>query len=282
MKSAFYTLFHTMLAEKGAEATARFARECGFDSVEFYCDMLENVSAIKDRAEAEEVKRVLDAEDLPVVCCSVAYDAIALPDAEKTMRPCTEVAHALGSPFLHHTLLIQPDPADSEDDIKRKLSIAADAAVAIAKMADAYGLICIYEDQGKYVNGIQNFSFFFENVKSRVQNVGVCADLGNILYVDEAPEPFLRHFAPEVKHLHVRDRIYCKEEIVGAAHVTRSTHGAYLIDTPLGEGSINIPECVSILKAAGYRGACALELPFHLSDEEGLKKAVSYLANIPF
>lgn len=270
MKPAFYTTFHTMLAEKGAKETARRTREYGFGSAEYYCDAVVGSSVIPDVAAAKEVRLALENEGLYMACVSVAYDAIVCPDAESVMQKYAEIAKELGSPFLHHTLLIHPVKADGQNEIRRKLSLAADAAVRIAKMADAFGLTCLYEDQGMYVNGVENFSVFFEDVKSRASNVGVCADLGNILCVGEKPAPFLSRFIEDIKHVHIKD----------CAPVPTEADGWYrLKNLPFGEGEVDIPACLNILKEGGYRGAYALELAPELSTDDGISAALCYLSD---
>lgn len=268
MNSAFYTTFHTMLAEKGAKETARQTREYGFGSAEYYCDAVVGSSVIPDAAAAGEVRLALENEGLYMACVSVAYDAIACPDAESVMRKYAEIAKELGSPFLHHTLLIHPVKADGQSEIRRKLSLAADAAVRIANMADAFGLTCLYEDQGMYVNGVENFSVFFEDVKSRASNVGVCADLGNILYSGEKPVPFLTRFVGDTKHVHIKDCTTINEE--GVRRIK---------NVPFGEGEVDIPACLAVLKGAGYSGDYALELTPELSTDDGISAAIHYLSD---
>lgn len=270
MKPTFYTLFHTMLAKNGAAQTAVYAREFGFGGVEYYCDAVADVSVISDVAMAKEVREAMSAEGLKVDCVSVAYDTLRLPDSEHAMRKYAEITAALGSPYLHHTLLIQPVHTDDRDEIAHKLSLAADAAVKIAKMAEDYGLVCLYEDQGKYVNGIKNFSTFFEDVKSRAGNVGVCADLGNILCSGEKPAPFISRFIKDIKHVHIKDCSPVPTEINGWFK---------LKNLPLGEGEVDIPACLNILKDGGYCGAYALELAPELSSDDGIASAIRYLSD---
>ena len=276
MKFALYSRFQTMIAEVGVEETARFAIAHGLRGVEFYCDAVCDVSAIPTVEAAKETRRVLDAYGLPMVCVSTAYDAVLRPDAVGTMQKYLEIAAALGSPFMHHTLLISPDKNDTPDDILRKVDIAADKAVAIAHAAKELGLTCIYEDQGRYVNGVARFGRFFNNVKSRAENVGVCADLGNILYADEAPEVFLSAFRADIKHVHVKDYLH-KAGINPGMYWKPTQGGAYLRNTMVGHGIVNFAACMDVLKEIGYDGYFALELDHPEPFEDGIAQAISYL-----
>ena len=277
MKFAFYSRFETMLAEVGVQKAAEYARSLGLDGVEFYCDAVANVSAIPSVADAKEVRAVLDAYGLPLVCVSCAYDAIACPDAVGTMRKTVEITSALGAPFLHHTLLIHPVKGESEAEILRKIDLAADAAVGIAEVAKEYGLTCLYEDQGRYVNGREKFGRFFESVKSRAANVGVCADVGNILYADEEPEEFLPHFADDIKHVHVKDYLRKRVPTSPGQGWKPTRGGDFLRNTVIGHGVIDFPRVMAFLRKIGYGGYFALELDHPEPFEDGIKQALSYL-----
>lgn len=277
MKFAFYSRFQTMLAEVGVQKAAEYALSHGFDGVEFYCDTVANVSAIPTVADAKEVKAVLDAYGLPMVCVSCAYDAVACPDAVKTMQKTIEITSALGSPYLHHTLLLASAKGETEAEILRKIDLAADAAVKIAHAAKEYGITCLYEDQGGYVNGHENFGRFFENVKSRAKNVGVCADVGNILYADEEPEEFLPYFADDIKHVHVKDYLRKRVPTSPGKGWKPTKRGDYLRNTIIGHGVINYERVMTFLREIGYDGYFALELDHPEPFEDGIEQALSYL-----
>ena len=260
MKIALYTQFHTMLLEKGIAETVRYACERGFSGVELYCDAIFDVSAIPDVKTAKEVRRALEDGGLSMVCVSAAYDAVRCPDAVGSMKKYIEIAEALGSPFLHHTLLINPVLTDTDADVERKLVLAADAAVAIAHAAKDHGLTCLYEDQGRYVNGVARFSRFFRDVQSRAENVGVCGDLGNILFADEKPEDFVKAFLGDIKHVHVKDYLHKKSPIAPGPIWKRTHAGNFLRNTVVGDGVVDLDACMRLLKEGGYSGAFALEL----------------------
>lgn len=277
MKFAFYSRFETMLAEAGAQRAAEYALAHGLDGVEFYCDAVANVSAIPSVAAAKEVRAVLDAYGLPLVCVSCAYDAVACPDAVKTMQKTIEITSALGSPFLHHTLLINPVKGESEAEILRKIDLAADAAVKIADVAKEYGITCLYEDQGRYVNGHEKFGRFFENVKSRAANVGVCADVGNILYADEEPEEFLPYFAKDIRHVHVKDYLRKRVPLSPGKGWKPTAGGDFLRSTVIGHGVVNYPRVMALLREMGYDGYFALELDHPEPFEDGIAQALAFL-----
>lgn len=277
MKFAMYSRFQTMVEEVGIQKTAAFAREQELEGVELYCDSIADVSAIPNVGVAREAKNVLDAYGLPMVCVSCAYDAILCPDPGKTMEKYLQITKALGSPYLHHTLLVTPCGNDTESEIMQKIDLAADSAVKIAKMAQDFGITCLYEDQGGYINGRVGFGRFFENVKSRVHNVGICADIGNILYADETPEDFFPVFAEDIKHVHIKDYLRKQVNTSPGKNWRPTKKGDYLRNTMVGHGVINYADVMAFFKEIGYSGYFALELDHPEPFEDGIDQAIHYL-----
>ena len=176
--------------------------------------------------------------------------------------------------------MLSPAKEDSEDEILRKIDLAADAAVAIADVAKEYGITCLYEDQGRYVNGCERFGRFFGNVKSRAGNVGVCADVGNILYADEEPEDFCSAFAADIRHVHVKDYLRKRAHTPPEKGWKPTRGGDYLRSTVIGHGVVNYPRVMALLREIGYDGYFALELDHPEPFEEGIAQALSFLPTL--
>lgn len=278
MNYTLYTTFHTMVEEKGIEATAEYACSFGFSSVELFSMAKGRCAAVPDVKAAKEMRRVLDSYGLSMACSSVFYDAES--ETLDDIREKIEIAAVLGAPYLHHTLLPEAPKEGTHEEFLRRIAVAVDAAELIAREAKKYGICCIYEDQGRAVNGVEGFGAFFRKIKERADNVGVCADLGNILYVNEPPQPFLRAFAEDIKHVHIKDYL-ARPATEGAAPGWRLTKdGSYLKDTLVGQGIIDLKECLSIIKASGYTGAYALELCHEESIDLGIRTAMDTVDRI--
>ncbi len=288
MNYTFYTGFTGMLGCEGAQKTAEYAKKLGFSSVE----VLESIGAghsyvISDPKTAGEVKRIFDAYGITVACYSVGCDVYGNPAAEDALVYHAEIAAALGCPYLHHTLktgLTMKADAPSVDDV---LEDVTTAAIRIANRTKPLGVTCIYEDQGMYANGIANFGRFYREVHRVCDNTGVCGDFGNILFVDEDPAAFLRAFASDIRHVHVKD--YLRKNFaqhkdsagaVPAGGWYPTLHGQYLRDTTVGAGIIDIPACMKVLSDAGYNSAYALELCHPEPFEDGVRIAMQYLDRI--
>ncbi len=263
MYYAIYDPFTDLVRARGVEEAALYARKHGFRAVEFLGTLY---PPVPDVAAAREARRILEDHGLTVACYSVGTTLYRAPAEEDKLLRHAEIAAALGSPFLHHTLVATLRPLPDEPSFDEVLADILPRAERVARFSAGLGLTCLYEEQGFYVNGIKHFSRFFGEMKRRCANVGVCGDWGNILFADERPEEFLRAFAGDIRHVHVKDyRVSVPTEVVDA-RALRSRTEAVLTDVPLGEGVVDAAACLSILREAGYNGALALEIGARFPD----------------
>ena len=282
-----YTGFSSLVKREGIEEGARFASEMGFSSVEFF-DMAgrEGYAHVFDGvASAKAAKKALSDRGLSVSCYSVGGNLVSIKDGvhrkEQTvaeLKNHAKIAAALGSPFLHHTLifgLTVPPAAPSLDDV---LMPTVDAAVDVARYCEELGLTCIYEGQGMYFNGVEAFGRFFREMKKHCPNVGVCGDLGNTFFVDEAPVDFFSAFADDICHVHIKDYRYTRTPSDKDAYAFRSRGGAYLKSALVGAGDANVGACLEILKQHGYRGAFSLEDDSDMPLSERISAARAFFA----
>ena len=103
MQFTMYSRFNPTLAKLGADATADYAANLGFSSVE----VLETTSpghpsVIPDRETAKNIRRIFSEHGLTVACYSVGTCIYRSPEAEESLKYQAEIASELGSPFLHH------------------------------------------------------------------------------------------------------------------------------------------------------------------------------------
>jgi sugar phosphate isomerase/epimerase len=263
MKFSFYSGFNQMLAERGLDATAAWAQENGFSAVEFLNLPIENWhNGVDSVSQAQNVRKTLQSYGLTTACYSVAVNLLNGSAAVEHLKRQAELAAELGSPFLHHTLidsLLLPQDAPTFQEVFPRV---LDGASEVARYCETLGLTCLYEEQGLYFNGKKNLGKFFQAMKKCCKNVGVCGDFGNILFVDESPDSFLKAFKKDVKHVHIKDYTTALtiENREDKEAWLRSRKGVYLKDVPLGEGVINAQKCFKILKKAGYDGFFSLEL----------------------
>ena len=213
MKITMYSYFSDLVRQKGIEEAADIACSFGCEAVEFI-DVYERPSVIKDEDTAREYRRVLEEKGLKVACYSVAIhvvspesDGLDETDAERYLMHSAKMAAAVGSPFLHHTLVLTYKYNENSyvrdfESVKKSL---LPHTCAVADLCNSLGLTVLYEPQGVYVNGRENFTSFYSEMKRLGKKVGVCGDMGNSLFCDWLPEEFFEEFASEIKHIHAKD-----------------------------------------------------------------------------
>lgn len=173
------------------------------------------------------------------------------------VKAYARVAAAMGSPYLHHTLMPTLDAWAASVPFDWALQHTAGAAREIAEYAAGLGVTCLYEEQGFVFNGCERFAALLDALGPQA---GVVADLGNIYFVDETPEAFVRRFAGRVKHVHAKDYLLrgAQREFPGEEWY-RTRAGNYLRGASLGCGEVPFREILRTLAVAGYDGYYSLE-----------------------
>lgn len=280
MHFSMYSKFTDYVTRNGIEEGAKYAVSLGLTGVEFlaitsrptYCP-------IPNPEEAKKVKEVLDRYNLPVTCYSVYTNLWSEEGAEEAMMRQADIVAALGCKLLHHTLL----PGDLHEGMPTYAEVVdkvVDSAARIADYAKTLGITCIYEDQGYYFNGVDNFKDFFSRLSARCSNVGVCADFGNILFVNEHAHDFLANFAMDVRHVHIKDYIQKKADVCPGKFWVYAKDGYWLRETMVGSGAVDFEKCIKLLKDAGYDGAISLELNHKEPFEDGVEQAIEYYTRL--
>ena len=278
MKFTMYSGFSERVLQYGIENAAEYASQLGFSSTEVFVDGFDEESnPFLSVAVAKQAKDVLEQYNLPVACYSVCADLWKNPNGEKFLMKQVEIAAALGSPYFHHTLLPWIPLAEDAPGYREGIEEIVEATVRIADYANTFGITCIYEDQGYYVNGVEGFKGFWDEMKRRCRNVGICADLGNILFVNEKPQDFLVEYIKDICHVHVKDYLWKKSKSAPGKYWIEAKDDSWLRGTMIGDGVIDIEACMNILRDAGYQGYFALENSHPEPYEEGVKQAMEYL-----
>lgn len=281
MNFTMYTRFGKMVSEEGIEKTAEFAVKHGFSGVE----MLNNFDGsvpdpFRNVKEAAAARSVLDNYCLSVDCYSVACNLMGGEKVIDYVKEKIDVAAELGCQYLHHTLLVGVKRGTRSDDFQEKITVSVEGAEKIANYADTLGITCIYEEQGYYVNGVKGFGAFFSEMKKRCKNIGVCADMGNILFVGERPEDFLKEYVSDVKHVHLKDFLHKKSSESPGKYWYYQSENNWIRDTMIGHGIVDFEACLQIIKESGYKGAFALELDHPEPFDAGIAQGMEYASRI--
>lgn len=280
MNVAMYTGFTRMVEQAGLEKTAEYAAGLGFSSVEMLSNgFSSNPGVIPDVEAAARARVILEKKGLSVACHSVYTDLWRNEGAVHRTMELVEVAAALGAPYFHHTVLTGDAGAEDAPDFADAVEAAVETAERIANLAEKFGITCIYEDQGDYLNGVEGFGAFYGEMKRRCRNVGVCGDVGNVLFVGEQPEKFFETYKKDICHVHIKDYLQKEAEESPGRYWKKAAGGNWLRETMIGDGVVNIAACMKILKEVGYQGAFALENGHPEPYEAGVAQAIQVLKN---
>jgi sugar phosphate isomerase/epimerase len=281
MKFAMYYGFCELLREKNIPDTISYLKERGLSGVEFIFsgkdpskDLVGNIYT------AQKLREAFNKEGIDV-CCYSAYCDVYDKDEIPAALTRIEIAAALGSPFFHHTLIPQMSFPIDPEDFEQRLPYTLDVAEKIANHAEKHGLTVLYEEQGRYFNGVKNFGAFFNEMKKRCPNVGVCADFGNIFFAGETPEQFIEAFINDIKHVHIKDyHLKTFDECATAPEGWSLAKIGYTSHAMIGEGIVDLEKCLDPLKKSGYDGFYSFEMCHPVPIDEGIRHATSTLTKI--
>lgn len=278
MKLTSYNQFASEFRHDGIRAAAEHAARLGFEWVETL-DFLPSGNRVPIyENDVDECRRILDALGLRVACASIALDRCDRSPEEILDAAYREIEFAarLGSPCFHHTLVLSLRPLADAPSYAQMLQAVLPNANRIAARCAEYGMQCLYEPQGMYFNGVNGVRGLLDAMREEYSNVGVCMDIGNSLFADEAPLDVVKAFAGDTVHVHVKDYLALPEAIEDRKGYF-SRGGVWLSECALGEGACDLPACLAELRRGGYDGTVSLEIN---GDDGEILRAMEYLRSI--
>jgi 3-oxoisoapionate decarboxylase len=107
--------------------------------------------------------------------------------------------------------------------------------------------------------------------------LGVCLDTGNNLRLFEDPLSVVKKLAPFARATHIKD--------LGAQRGKDPKDFAFWPSVPLGEGLVDMPAVIALLRGAGYGGLLALEIDylhpaFGEDEEPAIARSLDYLRSL--
>lgn len=253
------------------------AKKLGFGGLELYCyDDLNTPDLNVAKAIAQRAAEL----DMHIPCLSMGANLTGEDQAAQVERikQYILVAQTAGAPYIHFTTVPYLQYKPEFVPLGKMIRRIAPAVKALCDFAAEHNVGCVVEGQGYYMNGTEPLEQLLEAVEH--PNLGIVADLGNLLCVDEQPERFVGYFAPVVQHVHIKDMVVQpKPTEEPGVRWTATKHGNYLHRTELGTGIIDIERCLRILAAAGYKGSFAIENNV-IGREEKAAQDRKYLAGL--
>ena len=189
--------------------------------------------------------------------------------AVERLKGYVDVAEALHSPYIHHTIVPEySDYANVKGNVHELFQNGVKAVKEITAYAKSKSINALYEPQGYVFNGIDALGQLMSEV-----DVGLVGDFGNIFFVDERITPIIKKFPDKIKNVHVKD--YAIVEYADDDYTSKA--GTHFADRPLGEGAVDFEEGFAALRESGYDGCVALEAGCCYDDE-----VAEFVANLEF
>ncbi|MBQ9860197.1 MAG: sugar phosphate isomerase/epimerase [Clostridia bacterium] len=252
------------------------AVEYGLPAVEGFCHM---ELTEPDVEAAKKIRAYADEKGI-VFCCFSVYADLVGEDSEaqiERMKGFTDVAAILGSPFIHHTVIITNDHARLTPENKEKLFYKGiDGIRQVYDYAATLGVRAVYEDQAFVYNGLEGFSRLLAEVD---RDIGVVADLGNICQMEEEIQPIIRRFPDKIVHVHIKDMKWSKTKAPDSDCTWPTWQGNWVKEVEIGQGDVNFDECFALLKEIGYDGYYGLEYFAKSDDSPAIDEALEKLHN---
>ncbi len=137
----------------------------------------------------------------------------------------------------------------------------------LPRLVEACRRIADYAAQFDIVTSVENHGFYLQ-ASDRVlrlvhevdrANFKTTLDIGNFLCVDEDPVSAVSNNIPFASMVHLKDFYRRPSYRNPGEGWFKSTHGNFLRGAIVGQGDIDMPEVVRVLKASGYDGYLSVE-----------------------
>lgn len=236
----------------------------GFDYLMMSKDMKTNPGPIKDILQENGLELVFGF-GVPFALPDIVHQFMDIKKDEMF-----DLAHEFGSSILrvtggvlipnmfHKSFHVVLNRAQELKDVSRRLKeFSEDAALE--------GLTVALENHSDY--SVEEMLEIIDRVNH--DNFKVTLDTGNAVFMNEDPVATTRKLAPYVAYTHIKDVAY---------------NGPFKLGAPLGEGVVNLPAVVEILRDYSYDGLFSIEVDLPLwkvdKEEESLTTSIQHLRSL--
>ena len=276
MRFSNYSSFMHDLGCHGLEYAAARSVRLGYVAVEL-CGVYPAAQSLARRFDHAEFKATLDRHGLAVSCYSIYADLLngERDEVLAALREHIEFAAHIGAPYFHHTIAPNAKWNGTPVTYDEVFPYLVDLCKTIARMAKEYGITCLYEPQGPFVNGVEGVSRILFAVKAECDNVAVCGDVGNPVFADADPVPIFETLTDYIPHLHVKDYTVSETPLDNGLREFHSVGGRCIYDAPIGTGCIDIAGCFAPVAARGPLPYVSIEV--FSEDDSVHTDAMAYL-----
>lgn len=237
--------------------TIPMAKEMGYEGVEI---VRLNQTDEEMRALAPRLKAQSEEYGMPIIAYMVGADFLKNGlDAEvERLKGEVEIAALMGAPRMRHDSTAGIDADGKAYTWEEALPTVAEGYRRVTEFAAGLGVHTMIENHGRFFQDSCRVKKLIETVDH--PNFGWNMDMGNFMCADEASVDAVKVAAPMAFHAHAKDfHFKSKDEYVPKQGWFETRGGNYLRGAIIGHGVVNVPECLKILRAAGYDGWLSVE-----------------------
>jgi sugar phosphate isomerase/epimerase len=166
-----------------------------------------------------------------------------------------DIGGALGVKLMRHDAASRPIPETSIEQFEKDLPGVVEACREVAEHAAQYGITTSVENHGYHMQGSERVSRLILGVGR--ENYRTTLDVGNFLCADEDPLAAVANNMKYASHVHLKD-FYIRDRDPGEGWF-RSRRGRYLRGAIVGQGDIDMPAAIRLIKESGYDGFISIE-----------------------
>ncbi len=253
---------------------ADFAKANGFDAIEFVGLSIPAGMDLDVLSFAEYMRDYCEKIGLGISAYTVGADFLAPGNVER-LKGEVDIAAALGAPLMRHDIAFGSPEGVSYFDL---IPGFAKDINEITNYAASKGVRTCTENHGYFSQDADRVTALCKAVNN--PNFGLLVDFGNFMCADEISVESVKKAAPYAIHVHAKDFKYVsrEESAEPPAGYFNTRAGNHIMGCALGDGVVNVRECVRIMKDQGYDGYVTVEFegPFGDAAEE-IKKGLRFL-----
>jgi sugar phosphate isomerase/epimerase len=238
------------------------AKAMGFDVIEF--STLALPQGETPLSFAPRVRAACDEAGLPIANYTIGADFLNGSNGDwkaeaERLKTELRVAQILGAPGMRHDATggYRP-PHKGPRGFDDALPTLIKGCRAVTEFAADLGIRTMVENHGFFCQDSERVEKLANGVAH--PNFGLLVDMGNFLCADEDSAQALGRVMPYAFHVHAKDfHVKPGNGPNPGQGWFRSRAGNFLRGSIIGHGAVPIPQCLAIMKRAGYDGVLSIE-----------------------
>ena len=253
-----------------------FAKGLGCEHIEFvpfYTPFVIEREKRIDEKYIDSVREKCQDVGLEISTYSVNADLInADPEVRKNeiarVKLHVDAAERLGLKWMRHDLASfrRPFSSNTPENFEKEFPLMLDGIRAIYEYADKKGIATTLENHGFFCNGADRLVRLI--TAADCPNLRMTMDVGNFMCVDDDPVAAVKKCLPYAAIIHFKDfYVRNKDRLPGQTEMFNCNNGSWfetlsgkmLRGSILGQGDLDIPQIVKLIKSSGFDGYLSLE-----------------------